>query len=383
MIEVYFCYENIEIMKNKKIKIALLFGGRSGEHEVSITSAHSIFKALDQQKYDVTLIGIDKGGRWSKVDQETFLEYGQKPRELSLSQIKNSQWPAAFPSDKNLLEEHTQASSQFDVVFPVLHGTYGEDGTIQGLFELSQTPYVGSGVLGSALGMDKDVSRRLMKMAGIPVVPTLVVRLHEYQQNPPHWLNKIEEEIGYPYFVKPANMGSSVGVNKVKNFQDAQKYIASAFEYDTKILIEENIAARELEIAILGNHECKASTIGEIVPTHEFYSYEAKYLDENGAHLKIPATNISPELKSKIESYALLAFQTLECRGLARVDFFLDRESGELYLNEINTMPGFTSISMYPKLWEASGIKYANLLDQLIQLAIEAHNEKANLKTSL
>jgi len=356
-----------------KLKVGIIFGGKSGEHEVSIVSATSVAKALDPSRYEVTMIGIDKTGRWSLPDQKNILTH-KNVRELKLSQESKTVSLVPFQSDRQFLSMNNSVANtptHFDVIMPILHGTYGEDGTIQGLLELASLPYVGSGVLGSALGMDKDASKRLFHAANIPVVPWITLRKHEFQKNADKYLKQIENEFGFPFFVKPANMGSSVGVHKVKTKAEAADKINDAFLYDTKILVEKAISARELEVSILGNHEPKASIVGEIIPTHEFYSYEAKYLDENGAHLKIPAENISPEMTQKIQNLACQAFQALECRGLARVDFFLDKTTGELYLNEINTIPGFTSISMYPKLWEASGLTYPKLLDQLIQLAIE------------
>jgi D-alanine-D-alanine ligase len=373
----------------KKIKVGILFGGKSGEHEVSIVSATSVQKALDKNKYDVTMIGIDKTGRWTLPSSEMLLEHQSVPRLLKLSQEKSTVSMLPFESERQLVSVSQNGSAlpslqaqKFDVIIPVLHGTYGEDGTIQGLFELANVPYVGSGVLGSALGMDKDASKRLFQSAGIPVVPWRLVKKHEFAKNADAILQELESEFSYPYFAKPANMGSSVGVHKVKSLAEAKAKILDAFQYDLKILIEKAIPARELEVSILGNHEPRASVVGEIIPTHEFYSYEAKYLDENGATLKIPAEGLSAPQILQIQKQAIRAFQSLDCRGLARVDFFLDKVTGELFLNEINTIPGFTSISMYPKLWEASGVNYAQLLDELIRLAQECHAEKNQLKTS-
>jgi D-alanine-D-alanine ligase len=354
----------------KKINVGILFGGKSGEHEVSMVSAMSVAKALDKSKYSVQMIGIDKTGRWVKPSDTTISEYQNNPRAMNLGK------------EKTVFHLDPSAKSDFDVILPVLHGTFGEDGTIQGLLELANVPYVGSGVLGSALGMDKDASKRLFKMAGIPVVPWLTVRKHEFKINQNQIIQQAEKEFGYPYFVKPANMGSSVGVHKIKSKAEAAEKLQDAFLYDTKVLIEKAVAARELEVSVLGNHEPKASIVGEIIPTHEFYSYEAKYLDENGAHLNIPAVNVSSAQVDQIKNYAIQAFLALECRGLGRVDFFLDKNTGELFLNEINTIPGFTSISMYPKLWAASGLPYSELLDQLIKYALELHAEKNALKTS-
>jgi D-alanine-D-alanine ligase len=272
-------------------------------------------------------------------------------------------------------------TSSFDVIIPILHGTFGEDGTIQGLLELANIPYVGSGVLGSAVGMDKDVARRLLRDSGVPIVPFKTLRKNEFKANPKKIISEVIAEFGLPHFVKPANLGSSVGVNKVKTEGGALALYENSFSYDTKVLAEKAIDARELECSVLGNHFPKASCVGEVIPNHEYYSYEAKYIDENGADLKIPAV-ISPQISKRVQDLAVKAFEVLECRGMARVDFFLDKKTDELYLNELNTIPGFTKISMYPKMWEASGLKYSDLLDELIRLAVEAHEEKSSLKRS-
>jgi D-alanine-D-alanine ligase len=367
--------------------LALLFGGKSGEHEVSIASANSIYNALDKSKYEVILIGIDKSGRWLLPIQSKVLTHSSNPLLVKLNKEKQTVSMVPFEAQNQLmpLEPNNSPSPvgmKFDVVMPVLHGTFGEDGTIQGLLELANIPYVGSGVLGSAVGMDKEVARRLLRDAGVPVVPFKTLKRHEFNKNPDATIAEVTKTFGFPHFVKPANMGSSVGVNKVKNEKEARAKYENAFAYDTKVLAEKGINARELEIAVLGNHEPKASCVGEVIPHHEFYSYEAKYVDENGADLKAPAEELSPELITKIQKYAIQAFKALECRGMARVDFFLDKDTGEIYLNEINTIPGFTKISMYPRLWEASGLPYSKLLDELIDLAVEIHKEKNSLKTS-
>lgn len=369
----------------KKLRVGILFGGKSGEHEVSIVSATNVFNALDKNKYDVTLIGIDKTGRWLLPDQTVLLANSANPRLVKLNREQRAVSFVPFESEKSLVPVNSDPSAsgaRFDVIVPILHGTYGEDGTIQGLLELSNLPYVGSGVLGSSVGMDKDVSKRLFAAAGIPVVPCKVLRRHEFAKRKDAMVDEVVRDLGLPFFVKPANMGSSVGVHKVKTREEAAKKIEDSFRYDTKILAEKGVAARELECAVLGNDEPKASIVGEIIPTHEFYSYEAKYLDENGAHLKIPAEGLPAAMTSKIQDLAVKAFRALELRGLARVDFFLDKNTGELFLNEVNTIPGFTQISMYPKLWMASGMTYAGLLDELIRLALEQHAEKNSLKTS-
>ncbi len=372
----------------KKKRVALIFGGKSGEHEVSIVSALSIYAALDKNKYDITMIGIDKTGRWTLPDPSQVLSYSKNPRLLKLNQVAESIAPIPYEHNKSLLaasdatKPSTSQDARFDVVLPILHGTYGEDGTIQGLLELANLPYAGSGVLGSSVGMDKDLSKRLFQAAQIPVVPSLVFHKHEFKKSSEAFITQAEKTFGYPYFVKPANMGSSVGVAKIKNREAAIEKINAAFDYDTKILIEKAIAARELECAVLGYHEPRASIIGEIIPKHEFYSYEAKYIDENGADLKIPAEGLSAETISKLQEYSILAFRAIECRGMARVDFFMDKTTGEIYLNEVNTIPGFTQISMYPKLWAASGVPYSQLLDEIIELALAVHREKNELKTS-
>jgi D-alanine-D-alanine ligase len=369
-----------------KKRVAILFGGKSGEHEVSIVSALSIFNALDKEKYEATLVGIDKTGRWLLPDQTRLLAQKSNPRLIKLNDIKETVSLLPFESDKNLVPVEAAsggkgAAKSFDVVLPILHGTYGEDGTVQGLLELANLPYVGSGVLGSAVGMDKDLAKRVMRDAGIPVVPFMTVRRHDFKTNSQKFIDEAQRKFGYPYFVKPANMGSSVGVNKVKSESEARIKFEDAFAYDTKVLVEQGIDARELECSVLGNSDPQASIVGEIIPHHEFYDYEAKYIDENGADLKIPA-DLPKATAERVRQLAVDAFRALECAGMARVDFFLDRRDGKVYLNEINTIPGFTPISMYPKLWEATGIPYSKLLDRLIELALERHSEKNHLKTT-
>lgn len=366
-----------------KLKVGIIFGGKSGEHEVSIVSATSIYKALDKNKYDVFLIGIDKDGRWLLPSDSQLLAASQDPRLIQLNKEKNAVaiTPYHHTAPLTKLSDNSHGLS-IDVFFPILHGTNGEDGTVQGLLELTQIPYVGSGVLGSAVGMDKDITRRLLLGAGIPVVDTLSIRRHDYDQDPKAYVKKIIKQLGIPFFIKPANAGSSVGVHKVKTAEEAEAKIADAFLFDNKILAEQAVNARELECAVLGNHAPKASIIGEIVPKHEFYTYEAKYIDENGADLLIPAKDLSARLMKQLQEYSIEAFKCLELRGMARVDFLVDKDTGEIYLNEVNTIPGFTKISMYPKLWEASGLNYADLLDELIRLAIENKEEKNKFKTT-
>jgi D-alanine-D-alanine ligase len=370
----------------KKLRIGLLFGGRSGEHEVSLASAMSVYKALDKNRYEVSLIGIDKEGRWTLPDAQQMLAQVEK-NSMNMKLQSSAQFFAVTPnaSEQQLVPiagGSAQLGPALDLVMPILHGTYGEDGTVQGLLELAQIPYVGSGVLGSALGMDKEVSSRLFEAAGIRTVPSICVRKHEYQSAREAVLNKITKGFSLPFFIKPANAGSSVGVHKVKDKTGLTAAIEDAFQFDTKIIVQKAVAARELEVAVLGNDKPKASIVGEIVPNHEFYSYEAKYLDDNGADLHLPAKDLTPEQVHQVQEWAILAFQTLECKGMARVDFFLDRDTKELFINEINTIPGFTKISMYPKLWQASGLEYPELLDELIRLGLETHEQRRALKTT-
>ena len=362
-----------------KKRVVILFGGKSVEHEVSIISATSIYRALDKTKFDVTLIGIDKRGKWLLPDESKQLAGSSNPKLVSLN--KTGEQVSLLPYDsenKNLisLKLNSTLNNQVDIIIPVLHGPNGEDGTIQGLLELSNVPFVGSGVLGSALCMDKDMAKRIMRDAGIPIVPYLCYKRNEFKINSNKMIDEAEKKFGYPYFEKPANLGSSVGVEKIKNRDEALIKLKKSFQFDTKILIEKAIDAREIECAILGNNDPAASIVGEIIPQGEFYNYEAKYIDENGAELLIPAPNITSDQLKKFQNYATLAFKSLECFGLARVDFFLDKISGEIFLNEVNTFPGFTPISMYPKLWEASGVTNSELLNKLIELAIEKFNEK-------
>lgn len=343
----------------KKIKVGIIFGGKSAEHEVSLRSAKNIIEAIDAKKYDPVLIGIDKTGAWFLHDRADFL-FKAADRRIAL--IPQSEGKIA-------------PDISIDVAFPILHGTFGEDGTIQGLLKLADIPYVGAGVLGSAVGMDKDVMKRLLRDAGIPIAAFLAVR-----ENDAPAYEEAVEKLGTPLFVKPANLGSSVGVHKVSNKEEFAKAVQDAWKYDRKILIEEYIKGREIECAVLGNDEPIASIPGEIAPHHEFYSYEAKYTDVHGATCEIPA-KVSDELVKKVQALAIKTFQTLLCEGLGRVDFFL-KENGDVLVNEINTMPGFTSASMYPKLWEASGISYTELIDRLIVLAFERFAKEKKLITS-
>src|ERR1700693_1434004 len=361
------------IPENKKrLRVGILFGGRSGEHEVSLASAASVIRGLDPDKYQAVPIGISKEGHWL---------VGAGAQKMLPEVLKGGQrgMMAADPTDAALVKLDGSGSGQrIDVVFPVMHGTFGEDGTIQGLLDLAGLPYVGAGVLGSAIGMDKDVAKRLLQVAKIPVVPWITAHRHDWEKNPKQIQRAIENKFNYPVFVKPATLGSSVGMTKVHSRAELAPALNLAAEFAMKILVERCVIAREIEVSVLGNHDPKASVPGEIVPHREFYDYAAKYLEE-GTQLLIPAILKSAQVK-KIQKYAVDAFRALELSGMARVDFFLEKKGGKIYLNEVNTIPGFTSISMYPKLWEASGIPFRELIDKLIDLALEQHAEKARTK---
>jgi D-alanine-D-alanine ligase len=355
----------------KRIRVGVLFGGRSGEHEVSLVSAASVIKALDPAKYEVVPIGISREGRW---------HMGSGRRGPLSAVLKNGQAiiPSADPSGPKFFTRERQGGTKrvrgVDVIFPVLHGTFGEDGTLQGLLELAGFPYVGAGVLASSAGMDKDVMKRLFRDSGLPVVDWEVVLRSEWKRNPARLRKLIEAKLGYPLFVKPANLGSSVGISKVHNRRELGPAIDMAAGYDRKVIVEKGLDAREIECSVVGNDSPQASFPGEIVPLNEFYDYEAKYIKE-GSELIIPAKLSRAEMRS-VKDLALRAFRAVDCAGMARVDFLLDRPSEKLFVNELNTIPGFTPISMYPKMWEASGLPYPALLDRLIELALERHREK-------
>jgi D-alanine-D-alanine ligase len=339
---------------------------------VSLASAASVIRGLDPDKYEAVPIGISKEGHWL---------IGSAAQKLLPDVLKGGRrvMMAADPTDAALIPlDRTEMGQRLDVVFPVMHGTYGEDGTIQGLLDLAGLPFVGAGVLGSAIGMDKDVAKRLLLQAKIPVVPWVTVYRADWECDPASVQKQIEKKFRYPLFVKPAALGSSVGMSKVHSRKELKPALDLASEFATKILVERAVSAREIEVSVLGNHDPKASVPGEIVPHREFYDYTAKYLEE-GTALIIPA-KLKPAQIKKIQKLAVSAFRTLELLGMARVDFFLEKKGGKLYLNEVNTIPGFTSISMYPKLWEATGIPFRELVDRLISLALEVHQEKARTK---
>ncbi|MDR0487536.1 MAG: D-alanine--D-alanine ligase [Treponema sp.] len=360
-----------------KKKVGILFGGKSAEHEVSLQSAKNIYEAIDRTRFEPVLVGIDKTGRWLLNDASRFLLNADNPERISLN--TEGRAAALQAENRGLLAEDGGgrfSAVSLDVVFPVLHGPFGEDGTIQGFLKLADIPFVGAGVMGSAAGMDKDVMKRLLRDAEIPIGKFIAVKSHE--QIPA--FAEVVAALGNPVFIKPANMGSSVGISKVRQEGEYTGALKDAFQYDSKVIIEEFIPGREIECAVLGNEEPAASVPGEIIPSHDFYSYDAKYLDENGAALKIPA-ELDEETKKQIQMLSVKTFQTLCCEGLSRVDFFL-KENGEVIVNEINTMPGFTRISMYPKMWEASGVTYTELITRLIELAVSRFEKERLLKTS-
>jgi D-alanine-D-alanine ligase len=389
----------------KKIRVGILFGGRSGEHEVSLLSAASVLKAIDKNKYDVVPIGITKEGRWLTPAHAERLLRGEAPHEESGRHLRAGDPQATpgaavlakgeavivppVPQSHGLVPFESAASDStprpaehsidVDVVFPVLHGTFGEDGTIQGLLELADIAYVGAGVLGSAAGMDKDVMKKLFASAGLSIVKHVTILRNQWKQDPKKVTREVENKLNYPVFVKPANLGSSVGISKAHDRKELGPAMETAAGYDRKIVIEQGVGgkkhkARELEVSVLGNDAPQASIAGEIVPSAEFYDYNAKYLDE-GSQLLIPARITKKQMK-EVQQMAVSAFQAVDCSGLARVDFLMDPKTSRIYVNEINTMPGFTSISMYPKLWAASGVEYTALIDRLIELAVERHQEK-------
>ncbi len=393
----------------KKIRVGILFGGRSGEHEISLLSAASVFNAIDQSKYEVVPIGITKEGRWvTAADAERLLTgnaTAEKTRSTP-SQLRagdpeatssaailavgeavivppEPQRPGAamtpFQSDAALTRRASDRAINVDVIFPVLHGTFGEDGTIQGLLELADIAYVGAGVLGSAAGMDKDIMKSLFRAAKLPIVKHVTFLRADWERVPKKIRQAVEKKLKYPVFVKPANLGSSVGISKAHDQKELGPAIEEAARFDRKIVIEQGVGgnkqkAREIECAVLGNDDPKASVPGEIVPGKEFYDYTSKYLDE-GSELIIPAKLTKTETR-KVQQLAISAFKAVDCSGLARVDFLMEPKSRKIYLNEINTMPGFTSISMYPKMWAATGVSYPELIETLIQLGIERHKDK-------
>ena len=357
-----------------KIRLALLYGGRSGEHDVSIASATSVMQAIDRDKYDVLPVYLTPEGRWLPGVEPARLTSGARPAAASVALFSSDpQQPGLLPLSE--AEVQPRRAQAVDVVFPLLHGTYGEDGTVQGLLELANVPYVGSGVLGSAAGMDKDVMKTLFAAAGLLVVPHVLVRRHDWERQPAVVKDRVLQTQRLPVFVKPANLGSSVGISKVRDAAGLSDALDLACRYDRRVLVEQGLDCREFECSVLGNDEPQASVIGEIVPSREFYDYQAKYSGDETSELRIPA-DIDADLADGLRAMAVTAFQAVDAAGLARVDFFFETRTGTPYVNEINTLPGFTTISMYPKLWEASGVSYAQLIDNLVRLAIERHQDR-------
>ncbi len=366
----------------KKIRVGLIFGGKSGEHEVSLASAQSVARAIDKEKYDVVLIGITKEGRW--LAGENALK---QLAAASSSPLLTSSNGSEAVSSKELVPHADQALDQvsplgaIDVAFPLLHGPFGEDGTVQGLLELADIPYVGAGVAASAVGMDKALMKAIFRSHDLPVADFIVILRIKWRAQPEETIRHIESELGYPCFVKPANLGSSVGVTKAHNWDELTQALANAAQYDRKIIAERAIYAREIECSVLGNDEPIASLPGEVIPQREFYDYAAKYDDSTGTELKVPA-DLSPDMTRSIQELAVRAFRAIDCSGLARVDFLIERDTKKIFLNEVNTIPGFTQVSMYPKMWEQSGLTYSALIDRLIQLALERHADKKKNKTT-
>ena len=362
----------------RKLRLAILFGGKSAEHEVSLQSARNIAEAIDKNKYEVVPIAIDKKGRWCLDKTSESLLYSDISKSIALNEVTNDL--AVIPEkgfDQLSNASQCQPLAPVDVVFPVLHGPFGEDGSVQGLLKLAGVPFVGASVLGSAVGMDKDVMRRLLRDAGLPIPKFIVFDKWSRERI---CFNHVKNQLAMPLFVKPANLGSSVGISKVANETQFQEAVALAFEYDNKIIIDEYIEGREIECSVLGNDSPIASLPGEIIPQDEFYSYKGKYIDENGAILDIPA-KLTDELTKKVQECAIEAFKVLCCRGMARVDFLLKGDN--VVVSEINTIPGFTKISMYQKLWEVSGISYPELIDRLIELALESFAEEQKLRSDI
>jgi D-alanine-D-alanine ligase len=384
----------------KRLRVGVLYGGRSGEHEVSLASAAAVFANLDRARYEPVAIRIEKDGRWALADRPpTAVSAAEVIEHARLEAARPARSGrevhlVARPSAETILsidrrpaerpdEGHAVVTGlNLDAIFPVLHGPYGEDGTIQGLLELANVPYVGAGVLASAVGMDKALMKVVFAAAGLPVCPYRVVLRHQWQQQPAALAEEIERALGYPMFVKPANLGSSVGISKAKTRTELVEAIDLAGEFDRKIVIEAAVPqAREIECGVLGNDAPEASVPGEVIPSREFYDYEAKYLDD-GSRIIIPAV-LEPAVVADIQRLSIGAFQAIDCAGMARVDFLLSGADGAIFVNEVNTIPGFTTISMYSKLWEATGVPYPVLIDRLIALALERHAEKQQLRTSV
>ena len=367
---------------SKKINVGIIFGGKSEEHEVSLMSATSIIKAIDKDKYNIVPIGITKDGSWmlyngpiEKIETGEWQEISNKALKDKPDENVFSIIPIGNKDELGSINIPPYLESKIDVIFPALHGPYGEDGTIQGLLEMADIPYVGAGVTASALCMDKVYAKKLFEIEGLNVVDYLAILRNKLKLNLKDYISIIEKSFGYPVFIKPANLGSSVGITKAHNKDELIAGLDEAAKYDRKIMVERSIDCMELECAVLGNDEPMASVVGEIIPAHEFYDYKAKYFSDGKSKLVIPA-DISKEKSEEIRKMALEAYLALDCSGLSRVDFFMDRKTGKVYINEINTMPGFTKYSMYPLLWQETGLPYDELIDKLIKLALERYREK-------
>lgn len=379
-------------MENKgtqphKLKVGVIFGGRSGEHEISLQSGQSVMAALDRNKYEVVPVGITKDGRWLTGEVVAALTEGKTPSYAALlpdPKVSGLMLVDEDETGNGLTAVDNLATIQLDILIPVLHGTYGEDGTVQGLLELAGLPYVGAGVVGSAVGMDKAIFKHVMVANGIPILPWQLVLKREWLLGETAVLDQIEASLSYPVFTKPANLGSSVGISKCRNRAELKAGLDEATRFDRRVVVEQGVNVRELEVAVMGNDHPRASVIGEVRPRRDFYDYTAKYLTESGStedsELIIPA-ELDETTAATVTSLALSAYKAIDCAGLGRVDLLLDTDTGGLYLNEINTIPGFTRISMYPKLWAATGITYSELLDRLIEFALDRYEEKSTLKT--
>lgn len=357
----------------EKTKVGIIFGGKSAEHEVSLQSAKNIIDALDREMFVPILIGIDKDGNWHEYNEDSYLVNKNDPKKIALNEPKQ-----AIQLHLGDLVREDNILTTLDVLFPIVHGSLGEDGSLQGMLEMLNLPYVGPNVLSSSICMDKDIAKKLLQLAGINVAKAVTVTKSEKGSI---CYEEIAKQLGETVFIKPANQGSSVGVSKVSTEEEFNQGLEEAFLYDHKLVIEEAIQGREIEVSVLGNEDPIASVPGEILPQTEFYSYESKYIDEKGAKLEMPA-KLPEELAEKLKSEAIKAFQTLQCEGLARVDFFVT-ENETIYVNELNTLPGFTKISMYPKLWELSGISYTDLITRLLNLALERHKRRMELRSSV
>ena len=375
---------------SKRTRVGLIFGGKSGEHEISLASAQSVARALDKEKYEIVLVGISKDGSWIAGENALKQLIAASPSPL-LAADNTAQTPTASssPTDaKELVPQPTGALSNtsplaaIDVAFPLVHGTYGEDGTIQGLLELADIPYVGAGVAASAVGMDKALMKAIFRAHNLPQVDWMVILRRDWESQPEETIHRIEAAFGYPCFIKPANLGSSVGITKAHNWDELAQALATAAQYDRKLLAERAAGnVREIECSVLGNDDPAASVPGEILPKREFYDYVAKYNDDSGTELVVPA-DLPAETARNIQEMAIRAFKAIDCSGIARVDFFVERATNKILLNEINTIPGFTAVSMYPRMWQGSGLTYPMLIDRLIQLALDRHADKKKNKTS-